>query len=284
MAVTGVSTISMHQLMLTELQEYLGAETIFMNTIWDLSSTVEPGAVDFSIPRITGGSVASWPTGGAAATEGGVTVAVDKCDLDQYKQYSIYIEDAERAKTSMDLDDLFYEVAPSKIGDLIETFIYSELKKASATTPDNIFQLTGASNLVPLVADLFTIAQMMDTLNIPKADRFVAMGPAAYYSLIQNDAIINGSKSLSNEALINGAFSKVAGLTLLYGTNVTAGEVLAYQRKSLAFAFANGNAISTAESRLENEFRDFRAMKAIYGAKILDSGKRVILGNATGAA
>ncbi|MCK5882350.1 MAG: hypothetical protein KAG61_01570, partial [Bacteriovoracaceae bacterium] len=211
MAVTGVATISMHQLMLTELQDYLKAETIFMNTVWDLSANVEAGAVDFSIPRITGGSVAAWPTAGGAATEGGVTVAVDKCNLDQYKQYSIYIEDAERAKTSMDLDDLFYEIAPSKIGDLIETFIYTELKKASSATPDNIFQLTGASNLVPLVADIFTIAQMMDDLKMPKADRFVAMGNAAYYSLIQNDAVINGSKSLTNEALINGAFSKIAG-------------------------------------------------------------------------
>jgi hypothetical protein len=281
--ITGVDNISLNQIMLQDLQEYLSANAIFLPTVWDLSDKVEAGAVSFDVPRISGGSTGDWPTAGAKATTGGVAIAVDQCLLDQFKQYSTYIEDADRAKTAANLDDYFYSVAPSKLGDLIEQFIYAELKKASASTPDNIFQLTGAGNLVPTVADLFTIAEKMDDLNIPKTDRYVAMGNAAYYALVQEDAIINGSKSLSNEALVNGAFSRVAGLTLLHGTNVTAGEVLGYHKEALAFAFANGNQVQAVESRNEDEFRDFRALKAIYGSKILDSGKRCVLGNSTGA-
>ena len=282
--VTGVTNISLNQLMLADVQEYLAANAIILPTIWDKSSEVEPGAVSFDIPRITGGSAGDWPVSGASATTGGVAIAVDKCLLNQFKQYSTYIYDADRAKTSADLDDYFYQIAPSKLGDLIEAFLYAELKKASAATPDNIFQLTGASNLVPTVADIFTIAQMMDTLNIPKNDRYATMGVAAYYALIQTDAVINGSKSLSNEALINGTFSKVAGIMLTYGTNIDAGEVLGYHKEALTFAFANGNQVQAVKGRNEDEFRDFLALKAIYGSKVLDEGKRCILGNSAAEA
>jgi len=281
--ITGVTNISLSQIMLADVQDYLAAQAILLPSIWDLSSKVEPGAVSFDVPRITGGSAGDWPTAGDKATTGGVAIAVDQCLLDQFKQYSTYIYDADRAKTAANLDDYFFEIAPSKLGDLIEVFIYAELKKASAAAPDNIFQLTGASNLVPTVADIFTIAEMLDDLNVPKPDRKCAMGTAAYYALIQSDLIINGSKSLSNEALINGAFSRVAGMDLLYSTNVTVAEVIGYHKEALAFGFANGNSIQAVQSRNEDEFRDFRALKAIYGSKVLDAGKRCVLGNATGA-
>ena len=269
--------------MLTELQEYLSANAILLPTIWDFSDKVEAGAVSFDVPRVTGGDTAAWPTAGAKATTGGVTIDVDKCLINQYRQYSTYITDEDRSKTSADLDGYFFDIAPSKLGDEIEQFIYTEIKKASAATPDNIQQLSGASNLVPTVGDIFKLAELMDTANLPKSDRFAVMGPAAYYALIQNDAIINGSKSLSNEALVNGAFSKVAGITLLYSTNITAGEMVGYHRQALAFAFGNGNAVQAVQARNEDEFRDFRALKGLYGSKILDAGKRTFLFNATGA-
>lgn len=284
MANTGVTTLSLAQVLSDELQMYLSASAILFPTVWNLSDKVQAGATTVAIPRVTGGNAGDWVDNGSDVADAGMAIATDIMALDQFKQYSSYIYDTERAKSSADLNDYFYEIAPSKLGDLIELYIYSELKKASASNPDNIFQLTGTGNLVPAVADIFTIAQLLDKANAPKMDRFAAMGVAAYYALIQTDAIINGSKSLSAEALVNGAFSKVAGVTLIYSTNITVGEVVGYQKTAVAFAFGNdGQVMAPPVERQESKFRDFLTLKAQYGCKVLDSGKRCVLGNATGA-
>lgn len=285
MANTGISNLSLAQILTNDLQEYLAAQSVIFPTIWDLSDRVAPGAVSVGVPRVTGGSAGNWVSDGSDVADAGMAVAVDTLLLNQFKQYSNYIYDSERQITAADLNDYFYTIAPTKIGDLIEQAIYAQLKLASSTTPDNIRQLTGASNLVPTVADVFTGALVLDELNVPKADRFAVMPPAGYHALIKDDAVINGSKSLSNEALVNGAFSKVAGIELRYTTNATAAEMIVYHKEAVAFAFANGGELMAPPvERQESKMRDFLTVKAVYGSKVLDAGKRTVLFNATGAA
>lgn len=284
MANTGISNLTLAQIASQDLQDYLSASAVVFPTIWNLTDRVKQGAGSVGIPRVTGGNAGDWVSDGSEVADGGMAIAADVLSLNQFKQYSGYIYDKERAQSTANLDDYFYEIAPSKLGDLIEKHIISELEKASAANPDNIFQLTGAGNILPTVADIFTMAQKMDEQNLPKMDRFAGMTTAGYYALIQQDAIINGSKSLSADALVNGAFAKVAGITLLYSTNFTADKMIGWHKTAVAFAFGKDGQVQDEKERQASKFRDFLCMKAFYGSKVLDSGKRCVLGNATGAA
>lgn len=285
--ITGATTISLNGVLYNDVQEVLKNKAIFANSIRNVSDRVIQGMTTVDLPRIEGGSAGVWPVAGAEATTGGVAIAVDVLSLDQFKQYSTFVYDADRVNSPADLDDYFAEVSPSKLADLIEVSIYTQLKAASAAAPDNILKLsgtgTGGVNTVLTVADIFAGAEAMDTLNIPMEGRKIAMGTESYYALLQEDAIINGSKSLSNEALVNGTFAKIAGFELQYSGNVPTAEAVAYYTESAAFAFGAQGAVTFEKERQVSKKRDFLILAANYGSKVLDAGERTILFNATGA-
>lgn len=281
MNTAGVAAVSEQQILFNDVQEVLKNTSVLLPNITDYTSKVKAGAKGFDIPRLSGGTATDRKEDGSAHSDGDMAIVVDACTFDQNKIVPQYIYDLGRARTELDLDASFLELAPTSLADLIEQAIYSELKLASAAAPDHIIQMTGAGNLVPLLADFFTAAKLMDVAKVPTMDRYVAMDPTMYSSVIQISEILDASINGDKSSIIKGEFAEIAGFKMIKTNNADADEILCWHKSALAFGMKNE--VNFEKERQASYERDFLALKASYGRKILDGGKRVVLMNSTGA-
>jgi hypothetical protein len=278
---TAVDVVSLEDILFNDVQMFLKNEAVMLGTITDYTSKISRNAKSFDIPKLSGIAVTDRLDSGAEHVSGGMGFDVDTVLLDQHKIAPEMIYDLAREKTDLNLDDAFLEVAPSALGDVIEQSIYGELKLASAAAPDHILQLSGAGNLVPTLEDITLAAQVLNAAKVPMMGRYLIVDSIGYKAIIDNADIRDASKSGSTSALVKGEFAEVAGFKLLWSNNATTGEMLCYH--STALAFAMKKTVTFEKERQASYERDYVALKASYGRKVLDGGKRVVLFNATGA-
>ena len=275
----GVAVVGLDDILFNDVQDFLANEAVMMPKITDYTSRVRPGAKSFDVPRLSGITVTDRKDDGTEHTSGGMGFAVDNVPFDQHKIAPEYIYDLARERTELDLDSAFLEVAPSALGDIMEQAIYSELKLASAAAPDHIQQLTGAANLVPTIDDITLAAQILNTAKVGM-ERYLIVDPIGYKALIDLAEIRDYGQSGSTDGLVKGQFSEIGGFKLLWSNNATTGEMLCWSPSALAFGMQKS--VTFEKERQASKERDFVSLKASYGRKVLDSGKRVVLFNATG--
>lgn len=277
-----VAPVSLDEILFNDVQQVLSQNSVLLPTITDYTNKGKAGSSNqFEIPRLSGMTVTDRLESGAEHAGNTLGIQVDVVPFDQNKIVPEYIYDLARERTELDLDDAFMELAPVRMSDNIEQAIWSELVNASAAAPDHIRQLTGAGNLVATIADLFLAARLLNEANVPFADRYAVMGAELHEALMQYDAVQDASKSGGNSALVNGQFAMLAGFKLLMTNNAGANEMLCYHSTSLAFALKKS--VTFEKERQASKERDFLSLKASYGRKVLDAGKRVVLFNSTGA-
>lgn len=280
MDTAGVSAVSEQEILFNDVQDVLKNTSVLLPNITDYTAKVNPGAKGFDVPRLSGGSATDRLENGTEHADGDMAIVVDAVTFDQNKIVPQYIYDLARDRTELNLDASFLELAPTSLADLIEQAIYAELKKASAAAPDHIIQMSGASNLVPTLADFFSAASLLDVAKVPMNDRFIVMDPIMYASVMQIAEIVDASKNGTQSSVINGQFAEIAGFKLLKSNNATTSEILCWHKAALAFGMKR--AVEFEKERQASKERDFLGLKSSYGSKILDEGKRVVLLNATG--
>ncbi len=281
MNTAGVADVSLEEILFNDVQDVLKQQAVLIHTITDYTSKGNAKSKQFEVPRLAGGSATDRIESGSEHSDGDMALAVDVIPFDQNKIVPQFIYDLARERTELDLDAAFMELAPASLADLIEQAIYSELQAASAAAPDHILQLNGTGNIIPILGDFFDAAKLLNDQKVPITDRYVAMGTNVHKACMNIENILDASKSLSNEALINGVFSKIAGFNLVMSTNCDADEMICYHKSALGFGMKK--AVTFEKERQASKERDFLSLKTSYGRKILDSGKRVVLFNATGA-
>ena len=277
-----VAAVSLDEILFNDVQTVLSQNAVLMQTITDYTNRGKAGKSNqFEIPRLSGLGVADRLENGTEHVSGGMGLQVDIVPFDQHKIVPEYIYDLARERTELDLDDAFMELSPVRMSDNIEQAIWSELKLASAAAPDHVQVLTGAGGVVATISDLFKAARLLNEANVPFSDRFAVVPPEIHEALMQYDAIQDASKSGGNSALVNGQFAEIAGFKLLMTNNADAAEMLCYHKSALAFGMKKS--VTFEKERNATKERDFLCIKASYGRKVLDDGKRVVLFNSTGA-
>jgi len=275
-----ISAVSLDDILFNDVQEFLKNEAVMMSKITDYTNRPRKNAASFDVPRLSGVTVADRKDDGTEHISGGMGFSADNVPFDQHKIAADFIYDLAREKTELDLTAAFLEVAPSALGDVMEQAIYAELKLASAAAPDHIQQLTGVGNLVPTINDITSAAQILNAAKVGM-ERYLIVDSVGYKALIDLAEIRDYGQSGSTDGLVKGQFSEIGGFKLLWSNNATAGEMLCWTPSALAFGMQK--TVTFEQERQASYERDYVALKASYGRKVLDSGKRVVLFNATGA-
>lgn len=269
--------VQLDYVLYNQVQALLTQRAVLLPTISDYSSLVVEGANSVDIPRLSRGVARDSKFDGTENTNSGMAIAVDTLLFDQFKEVPEYIYDDARSKTSADLDAYFMQVSPTVMADTIEQAVYAELKKASASAPDNILTISAQPTWDELVA-----AQVrLDEENVPMEDRFLACTPAMKAKLLKIQEVKDASLRMDQSVVVKGQFSEAAGFKFVVTNNATADEILCYHKTAMAFALKKS--VPFVKERHEDLNRDYLALKANYGQKILDAGKRVVLLNSTGA-
>jgi hypothetical protein len=278
---TAVDNVSLEDILFNDVQMFLKNEAVLFDKVANYTARVEKNAKSVDVPKLSGISVTDRLDSGAEHTSGGMGFDVDTIEFDQHKIAPEYIYDLAREKTALDLDNAFLEVAPAAMADVMEQAIYAELKTASASAPDHIQQLTGAGNVVPTIEDIAKAGRILNQAKVPNGNRYLIVDPVGYEALMNYSDIRDASKSGSSDAIVKGQFAEIMGFKLLWSNNADAGEMLCWHPTALGFAMKKE--VTFEKERQASKERDFVCLKASYGRKILDSGKRVVLFNATGA-
>lgn len=276
----GVADVSLAAIASQDVQNQLADQAVLVNTVLNLSERVGPGMKSIAIPRVSGMAATAIPDSGSDSTASGMTLAVDTLPLTSKREVAEFIYDSS-LDSSVDLKESFFANAPGIMVEDIESKIYAELDGASASNPDHILQMSGASNLVPTIADIRLAAKLLDEQKVPQGDRYLVVTPNIKHAILAFSEVSDASKFGNAQAIQNGYIGELYGFKVIMSNQVTAATMVAYHRTALAFAFQKQ--LTAVNTRNEEKAREFVAIRGHYGQKVLAAGKRCILFNATGS-
>lgn len=277
---SGVADVSLAAIASQDVQNQLADQAVLVNSVLNLSDRVQPGMKSIAIPKVSGMAATAIPDDGSDATSSGMTLGVDTLSLTSKREVSDYIYDSS-LDSSVDLKDAFFANAPGVMVEDIESKIYAELDGASASNPDHILQMSGASNLVPTIADIRLAAKLLDQQKLPQNDRYLIVTPAIKHAILAFSEVSSASAFGNSDGIQKGQIGELYGFKILMSNQVTANTMIAYSKQALAFAFQKN--ITVVNSRNEEKAREFVGLRAHYGQKVLGGGKYCILFNATGS-
>ncbi len=114
------------------------------------------------------------------------------------------------------------------------------------------------------------------------ADRYMLISPDAEKSMLQISNFIEVDKYGSDAvALKNGELGRIYGFTVLMHTELSAADVLFYHKTHVGYARQIAPEYAT-DFQLASVSQEY-LLHNLYGAKVLDLGKRGIYFNGTGA-
>jgi N4-gp56 family major capsid protein len=262
------------------VQKQLIAKAKIMFTVMDESSRAGKGAKSVSFPR-TGDLTPVEKVENTASESIALTYAVDTLTLDQHFQTFVRLEDKADVQSVLDVESDILERAGSGMAKKMDTYVYSVLKAgASASAPDHIIDQFGSSGTMTL-AKVLQARKLLDDQDVPENERFLLINPEQESELLALAAFIDASQYGSREALLNGEIGRIYGFSVIKSTVCEANVALYYHRSACAFARQIEPKWEKDRnlSKLANEY----SLSALYGAKILDSGKRNVTANATGS-
>jgi N4-gp56 family major capsid protein len=262
------------------VQQQLIAKAKLMFTVMDESARAGKGAKSVAFPR-TGALTPVAKSENTASESIALTYAVDTLTLDQHYHTFVRLEDKADVQSVLNIEADIVERAGAGMAKLMDSYIYDTLVAgASASNPDHIIDQFGSSGTLTL-AKILTARKLLDDQDVPEGDRFLVINPEQESELLALSAFIDASQYGAREALLNGEIGRVYGFSVIKTTVCAANVALYYHRSACAFArqIEPKWEMDRNLSKLANEY----SLSALYGAKILDSGKRNVTANATGS-
>lgn len=262
------------------VQKQLIAKAKLMFTVQDESARAVKGAKSVSFPR-TGDLTPVAKAENVDSEAIALTYAADQLTLDQHYQAYVKLEDKADIQSVLNVESDILERASAGMAKLMDTKIYTVLKAgASASNPDHIIDHYGSSGAITRTK-ILQARKLLDDQNVPDDDRFLVVNPEQEAELLDIDGFVDADKYGSTSAKLNGEIGRLFGFTVIKTTICEANVSLYYHRSACAFARQMEPKWEKDRSlaALSNEY----SLSALYGAKILDSGKRNVTANATGS-
>jgi N4-gp56 family major capsid protein len=262
------------------VQKQLIAKAKLMFTVQDESARAGKGALSVAFPR-TGALAPVAKSENTASESIALTYAVDTLTLDQHFHTFVRLEDKAEIQSVLNIESDILERAGAGMAKKMDSFIYDTLVAgASASNPDHIIDQFGSSGTLTL-AKILSARKLLDDQDVPDDDRFLVINPEQESELLALSAFIDASQYGARTALLNGEIGMVYGFKVIKTTVCAANVALYYHRTSCAFARQVEPKWEQDRnlSKLAKEY----SLSALFGAKILDSGKRNVTANATGS-
>ena len=262
------------------VQKQLVAKAKLIFTVQDESSRAKPGAKSVSFPR-TGALDPVAKVENTASESQALTYAADKLTLDQHFHTFVRLEDKADVQSEVDVEGDIMERSGSGMAKKMDTYIYDTLVAgASAASPDHIIDHYSAAGAITRTK-ILAARKLLNDQDVPDDERFMVISTAQEAELLDIDQFVSAEKYGSRDALLNGELGRIFGFTVIMTSVCAADVTLYYHRSACAFARQIEPKWETDRnlSKLANEY----SLSGLFGAKILDSGKRNVTANATGS-
>jgi len=261
------------------VQSYLSENAVLIPSILDVSNEVEPGAKSVSIGRHTGLTAESL-TEGSSYTAQKFTWSADQLIFNKHEGVRTNLTTKAAAQSTKDQEANILTASIEALAQKLEAQVYTALADVSGATPDHKVALDTADTLS--YEDILNARRLLNKQSVPKDNnRFLAINSDQEMDILGLDKFSSADKYGNNIPLLTGEIGRILGFRVLVTENVTASTALAYHSSHAVFARQKE---ITWFSQFDPDYSYTKyLLETMYGLKTLDSGKRGVLLNNTGA-
>lgn len=279
----GVTEVAATQqdLVASIVQETLKEKSMLLDKVSDWSQFAVPGAKSVSAPRRSQ-MTADDKTENTDLTPQVITFSGDVIDLTLHKAIFAKLEDIAGLQANVNVEAEIIKEMAAELALQVDRNILVELRLASAAAPDHILDYNDTAGNVLALVDFAEARKLLRRQNImPDNDWFAALSPEKEKDLLGIENFISAEKYGSREALLNGEVGRVFNFRILIHSELTALETIMWHKGAVGYA-----------TQMQPNFETDRDLKStsteyllqnLYGVKVLDTGKRQVFFNGTGA-
>lgn len=262
------------------VQQVLKQKSILIPTIEDFSRFAAPGALSVGVPRRTQFAAAD-KTENTSLTAQELTFAADTISLNKHKAIYASLERIASVQATPDVQaEILVEMA-AELALQIDKDIITQLKLVSTTAPDHLLDYGNSPTDTLAQADILEMRRLLNVQNIPMQDRYLVVSPDQEKALLSIADFVRADAYGSAAGLMNAELGRIYGFTVLMHTSLSAADTLAYHKSHA------GMAMQLAPEYHTNfdvpKVADQYLLHQLYGVKVMDSGKRGVYINGSGA-
>lgn len=273
-ALTGLTevTATVEQLISAEVQAVLTANVVMPGLVSDYSGMAGPGIDRIKIPRFSNFTVDTKAENVAVSAQVNA-FSTDSLLLDQHKVIQFLVEDIAELQSKVAVSQAYVQQAAKDLAAEMDLYLLDTLEAGtSAAAPDHKRAYDGASLAK---ADVLTARQLLNEAKVPLEDRAMVISPASEAAILAISEFVRVDESGGSEALRNGRIGKLFGFDCYVSSQAEDLKSMFFHKSAMAFA-------RQLEPRVM-QFNDVAnlgtrySIDHLYGAKVLDSGKRQVL-------
>ena len=260
-----------------EVQEVLTAAMVVPPLVSDYSAMVGPGMDRVKIARFSNFTVNTKAENTAVDAQA-LAFGTDSLLLDQHKVVQVLVEDIADLQAKVAVTQVYVQQMAKDLAADMDLKLINDIESGtSSSAPDHRIAYVG-STLAK--ADILAGRQLLNTQNVPMADRALLVSPVSESALMAISEFTRVDEAGGSLALRNGQIGKLFGFDVIMSSQVEDSKTLALHKSCHAFA-------RQLAPRVQ-QFNDIPnlaqrwSIDHIFGSKTLDSGKRqVLLGSAS---
>jgi hypothetical protein len=276
---TEVTAVS-QDLIASVVQEVLKQKSILLPTVSDYSAFVAPGAKTVSIPKRTQ-FAAGDKTENTDLTAQELTFSADSLALSKHKAIYAKLEKIAGLQANVQVAQEIVTEMAAELALQVDKDLITQLKLISTSAPDHWLDYSNTPTDTITEADILQARYLLNKQNVPMSDRFMVISPDQEKAALQIANFIQQDRYAGNMAIMNGELGMAYGFRILVHNSLSAADALFYHKSHVAFARQLQPEFLTDVS-LASVAQEF-LMHHIYGAKVLDSGKRGVYFDGAGA-
>lgn len=273
MGKTNIDAVSQEEIS-TLIQEQLIQESKMIPLVKNFPA---PAGIDLiKIPRAGDFSVDS-KVENTAVTPQVLTYATDDLSLNLYKVIQVLLEDNAELQAKPDVVSDIIGRMSRQLALQIDTDIIAELELTSAAAPDHRLAYDNATSLGK--ADILIARKLLHEQNINFNECHIGVSASAEADLLAISDFVHVNLYGSSAPIQNGEIGKLYGAPVIMSNEFDSAKTMVWHPSHVAFARQMNPKFE--QDRVLDKLANLYSISNLYGAKVMDSGKRgVLLGTA----
>lgn len=262
------------------VQEVLKQESILIPTVANYSQYAQSGSHIVDIPKRTQFAAAD-KVEDTDLTAQALTFTVDQLLLNKHKAIYAELELKAGIQSNVNVRSEILMEQAKELALQVDKDIITQLKLVSIAAPDHLLDYANSPTDTIQQTDILEARRLMNVAKVAKAGRFMMVSPDQEKAMLLLSDFVRADAYGNAGGLINGEIGRVYGFTVLMHTELSAADALFWHPSHVGYA-TQLNPSFEQDKDLKGVKEEF-LLHMLYGAKVLDGGKRGVYFNGTGA-
>ena len=257
-------------------QSFLIQNSVLLPTVTNYSNLAVPGASSIKLPR-SGGFTVGDKSENTAVDAQIITYAADSITF-SHRTVQFLVEKLAQKQSVVDVVQDAVMKATKALALDTDVKVLEQLALASSSAPDHQIVFADTSGDVVGKADILAARKLLIDQNVNPRECYIAVGSEKEAELLAISDFIDASKYGSNMPIMLGEIGMIYGMRVIVHTSIT-DQMYTWHPSAVGYAFSQ-NIELDFDKDLANIGTRY-SLDYIFGAKVLDAGKRCVFTDST---